>query len=58
MTQSSDRRTDRTDRTATLGIHRSTLLYRLHLIRSLTQYDLTDPETQFNLQLATRIQLA
>lgn len=38
----------------TLCIHRSTLKYRLQRIRELTGYDLTDPETQFNLQLATR----
>jgi sugar diacid utilization regulator len=37
-----------------LSVHRSTLKYRLQRIRELTGYDLTDPETHFNLQLATR----
>jgi len=37
-----------------LSIHRSTLKYRLQRIRELTGYDLGDPETHFNLQLATR----
>jgi sugar diacid utilization regulator len=37
-----------------LSVHRSTLKYRLQRIRDLTGYDLTDPETHFNLQLATR----
>jgi DNA-binding PucR family transcriptional regulator len=35
-------------------VHRSTLKYRLQRIRDLTGFDLSDPETQFNLQLATR----
>ena len=37
-----------------LSVHRSTLKYRLQRIRELTGFVLTDPETQFNLQLATR----
>jgi sugar diacid utilization regulator len=37
-----------------LSVHRSTLKYRLQRIRELTGYDLTDQETHFNLQLATR----
>lgn len=37
-----------------LSVHRSTLKYRLQRIRELTGLDLTDPETHFNLQLATR----
>jgi len=37
-----------------LSVHRSTLKYRLQRIRDLTGSDLGDPETHFNLQLATR----
>jgi sugar diacid utilization regulator len=37
-----------------LSVHRSTLKYRLQRIRELTGFTLGDPETQFNLQLATR----
>ena len=37
-----------------LSVHRSTLKYRLQRIRELTGLDLGDPETHFNLQLATR----
>jgi PucR C-terminal helix-turn-helix domain/GGDEF-like domain len=37
-----------------LSVHRSTLKYRLQRIRELTGFDLADPETHFNLQLATR----
>lgn len=37
-----------------LSVHRSTLKYRLRRIREVSGYDLGDPETQFNLQLATR----
>ncbi len=37
-----------------LSVHRSTLKYRLQRIRELTGYDLSDPETRFNLELATR----
>jgi sugar diacid utilization regulator len=37
-----------------LSVHRSTLKYRLQRIRELTGFDLSDPETHFNLQLATR----
>lgn len=39
---------------AALYIHRSTLKYRLQRIRKVTAYDLNDPDTRFNLQLATR----
>lgn len=43
------------DRTAEgLGIHRSTLKYRLGRIRELTGNDLADPETRFNLHFAAR----
>lgn len=44
------------DRTAAaLSVHRSTLKYRLQRIREISGYDnLTDPEMNFNLQLATR----
>ena len=35
-------------------MHRSTLKYRLQRIREISGLDLTDPETQFSLQLATR----
>jgi DNA-binding PucR family transcriptional regulator len=37
-----------------LSVHRSTLKYRLQRIRELTGFDLGDPETRFNLELATR----
>jgi DNA-binding PucR family transcriptional regulator len=37
-----------------LTIHRSTLKYRLQRIREISGRDLSDPDTQFNLQLATR----
>jgi sugar diacid utilization regulator len=39
---------------AALSVHRSTLKYRLQRIRQLTGFDLGDPETRFNLELATR----
>jgi DNA-binding PucR family transcriptional regulator len=39
---------------AELSIHRSTLKYRLQRIRELSGHDLGDPDTLFNLQLATR----
>ena len=35
-------------------MHRNTLKYRLQRIRQITGHDLSDPETCFNLQLATR----
>jgi hypothetical protein len=38
----------------TLSIHRSTLKYRLQRIREISQRDLSDPDTRFNFQLATR----
>ena len=38
----------------TLVVHRSTLKYRLQRIRELSGHDLGDPDTRFNLQLATR----
>lgn len=37
-----------------LYIHRSTLKYRLQRIREIAGVDLNDPDTRFNLQLATR----
>ncbi len=37
-----------------ISTHRSTLRYRLQRVRELSGYDLTDPDTRFNLQLATR----
>jgi hypothetical protein len=37
-----------------LTIHRSTLKYRLRRIREISGHDLSDPDTRFNLQLATR----
>lgn len=43
------------DTTATfLSVHRSTLRYRLQRIREISGHDLGDPDTRFNLQLATR----
>ncbi len=39
---------------AALSVHRSTLKYRLRRIREVSGYDLGVPDTQFNLQLATR----
>jgi sugar diacid utilization regulator len=36
------------------SVHRSTLKYRLKRIREVSGHDLGDPDTQFNLQLATR----
>jgi sugar diacid utilization regulator len=43
------------DQTAqVLMIHRSTLRYRLHRIRDLTERDLSDVDTRFNLHVATR----
>ncbi|HET9092380.1 MAG TPA: helix-turn-helix domain-containing protein, partial [Acidimicrobiales bacterium] len=39
---------------AALILHRSTLRYRLRRIREITGLDLNDPDTRFNLQLATR----
>lgn len=35
-------------------VHRSTLKYRLKRIREISGHDLGDPDTRFNLQLATR----
>jgi sugar diacid utilization regulator len=37
-----------------LMVHRSTLKYRLQRIREISGHDLSDPDTRFNLQLATR----
>lgn len=37
-----------------LIVHRNTLKYRLQRIRQITGLDLSDPETSFNLQFATR----
>jgi DNA-binding PucR family transcriptional regulator len=43
------------DATSTaLAVHRSTLKYRLQRIREISGHDLSDPNTAFNLQLATR----
>lgn len=39
---------------AALSVHRSTLKYLLQRIREISGHDLTDPGTNFNLQLATR----
>jgi sugar diacid utilization regulator len=38
----------------TLSVHRNTLKYRLQRIRHISGHDISDPETCFNLQLATR----
>jgi sugar diacid utilization regulator len=40
--------------TSVLAIHRSTLKYRLRRIREISGHDLGDPDTYFNLQLASR----
>jgi sugar diacid utilization regulator len=37
-----------------LSLHRSTLRYRLQRLRDISGRDLNDPDTRFNLQLATR----
>ena len=37
-----------------LAVHRSTLKYRLRRIREISGHDLGDPDSRFNLQLATR----
>jgi DNA-binding PucR family transcriptional regulator len=37
-----------------LTVHRNTLKYRLQRIRDISGRDLGDPDTSFNLQLATR----
>lgn len=37
-----------------MAIHRSTLKYRLQRIREISGRDLSDPDTRFNFQLATR----
>jgi DNA-binding PucR family transcriptional regulator len=39
---------------AALSLHRSTLRYRLQRLREISGLDLADPDTRFNLQLATR----
>ena len=39
---------------AALSMHRNTLKYRLGRIREISDRDLSDPDTLFNLQLATR----
>jgi sugar diacid utilization regulator len=39
---------------AALSVHRSTLKYRLQRIREISGHDLGDPDTHFNLHLATR----
>lgn len=40
--------------TKALSLHRSTLRYRLQRIRDVSGHDLNDPDTRFNLHLATR----
>jgi DNA-binding PucR family transcriptional regulator len=43
------------DQTAeALGVHRSTLRYRLQRIRELSGHDITEVDTRFNLHAATR----
>jgi len=42
------------DSAVALSVHRSTLKYRLKRIRQVSGYDLSLPDNQFNLQLATR----
>ncbi len=37
-----------------LSTHRNTVKYRLQRIREISGFDLADPDTRFNLQLATR----
>jgi sugar diacid utilization regulator len=37
-----------------LAVHRSTLKYRLQRIREISGHDLSDPDTHFNLELASR----
>jgi sugar diacid utilization regulator len=37
-----------------ISTHRSTLRYRLQRVREISGYDLAEPDTRFNLQLATR----
>jgi sugar diacid utilization regulator len=39
---------------ASLAVHRSTLKYRLQRIREISGHNLVEPDTRFNLQLATR----
>jgi DNA-binding PucR family transcriptional regulator len=46
---------DYNDTAQALGMHRSTVRYRVHRIRELTQLDLHDPDTRLNLQVATRV---
>ena len=38
-----------------LSVHRNTLKYRLQRVREISGYDLSDPDTAFNLQLAGRV---
>lgn len=42
------------DTAEAIGTHRNTLKYRLQRIREISRLDLGDPDTLFNLQLATR----
>jgi sugar diacid utilization regulator len=42
------------DSATAIGAHRSTLKYRLQRIREISRHDLGDPDTLFNLQLASR----
>ena len=39
---------------AGVGVHPNTVVYRLRRIRDVSGYDLSVPDTVFNLQLATR----
>ena len=43
-----------TDTARALAVHRSTLKYRLQRIREISHHDLTDADTRFKLQLASR----
>ncbi|MBV8951450.1 MAG: helix-turn-helix domain-containing protein, partial [Actinobacteria bacterium] len=40
---------------AELSMHRSTVKYRVQRIKEISGHDLADPDTRFNLQLATRV---
>jgi DNA-binding PucR family transcriptional regulator len=40
--------------TAALFVHRNTLKYRLRRIREISKLNLKNPDTKFNLQLASR----
>jgi sugar diacid utilization regulator len=40
---------------AALSVHRNSLKYRLQRVREISGHELSDPDTQFNLQLALRV---